>query len=178
MTSTNPIVANALRSHRNTATNAAITIRPSPSASVSTADHPLTEAELRRATEAHIDDVRRGMLYLANLIRERGHRHDWSKLRYFPSYYRQFAKTQETGVRDPGWYNRVHRRHERHHVEDPASREDINLIDILEHIVDGVMAGKGRSGEYKADTLMSGLLERAYANTQKLVSGAVRVERQ
>lgn len=46
-------------------------------------------------------------------------------------------------------------------------------IDVLEHIVDGVMAGIGRSGEYRQDPPPVGLLEKAYANTQKLIASMV-----
>lgn len=109
---TNRIVANAVAAVR----NATIVIKPSPSADTRSADHVVAEDELRRSTEMHIDDVRRGMEWLADAMRERGVRHDWTKLRYFPSFYR-----------------------------------------------------------YRQDVLGAGILERAYANTQKLISGAVRV---
>jgi hypothetical protein len=51
----------------------------------------------------------------------------------------------------------------------------VNLLDVLEHIVDCVMAGKARKGEFTPDVLGAGILERAYANTQKMMSDAVRV---
>lgn len=174
MTCSNHIVANALQASRNAVRNAAIVIRPSPSADTRSADHVVAEGELRRSTEMHIDDVRRGMEWLADAMRERGVRHDWTKLRYFPSFYRQFNEAQKTGCWGNGWYDRIHCVKERHHIEN-ACPDDVTLIDILEHIVDGVMAGKARSGEYRQDVLGAGILERAYANTQKLISGAVRV---
>lgn len=174
MTCSNHIVANALQASRNAVRNAAIVIRPSPSADTRSADHVVAKDELRRSTEMHIDDVRRGMEWLADAMRERGVRHDWTKLRYFPSFYRQFSEAQKTGCWGNGWYDRIHCVKERHHIEN-ACPDDVTLIDILEHIVDGVMAGKARSGEYRQDVLGAGILERAYANTQKLISGAVRV---
>lgn len=175
MTSTNPAVANALRATRKAVRNAAaVVIMPSPSADTRSADHPVTEDELRESTTMHIDDVRRGMEWLAGLLREAGERHDWTKLRYFPSFYRQFSEAQKTGCWGNGWYDRIHTKKERHHLEDGCP-EDVTLIDVLEHIVDGVMAGKARKGEYTPDVLGAGLLERAYANTQKMISGAVRV---
>jgi len=172
--SSNPTVANAVRASRKAVCNAEIVIRPSPSADTRSADHAVTEDELRRSTEMHIDDVRRGMEWLADALRDRGERHDWTKLRYFTSFYRQFSDAQKTGCWGNGWYDRIHCAKERHHVED-ACPEDVNLIDILEHIVDGVMAGKARSGVYRQDVLGAGILERAYANTQKIVSDAVSV---
>lgn len=174
----NPIVANALRADRKASRNAAIVIKPSPSADTRSADHLVTEDELRRSTEMHIDDVRRGMEYVADLLRERGARHDWTKLRYFPSFYRQFTDAQRTGCWGNGWYDRIHCVKERHHLEEHGCPEDVNLLDVIEHIVDGVMAGKARSGSYRQDLLGSGILERAYANTQRLLDGAVRVARE
>ena len=171
----NPTVANALRVAEKTVRNAAaVVIRPSPSADMRSADHPVTEDELRESTAMHIDDVKRGMGWLAGLLREAGGRHDWTKLRYFPSFYRQFSDAQKTGCWGNGWYDRIHLKKERHHLED-GGPADVTLLDVLEHIVDGVMAGKARKGEYRPDVLGAGILERAYANTQKMISDAVRV---
>lgn len=158
------------------ARNAVLTVRPSPSADTRSADHIVTEDELRKSTEMHIGDVRRGMDWLAGLLREAGKHHDWTKLRYFPSFYRQFSEAQKTGCWGNGWYDRIHTVKERHHVEDGCP-EDVTLLDVLEHIVDCVMAGKARAGEYKPDVLGAGILERAYANTQRMISDAVRVQR-
>ena len=174
MSTSSSIVANALRANRKAVRNAAIVIQPSPSADTRSADHIISEDELRRSTEMHIDDVRRGMEYLAKALRERGKSHDWTKLRHFPSFYKQFSEAQKSGCWGNGWYDRIHCKMERHHIEDSCP-EDVTLIDILEHIVDGVMAGKARSGEYRQDVLGSGVLERAYANTQRLMCDAVRV---
>jgi hypothetical protein len=173
--SSNQTVANAMRAAGKTVRNAAaVVIRPSPSADTRSADHPVTEDELRESTAMHIDDVKRGMEWLAGLLREAGGRHDWTKLRYFPSFYRQFSEAQKTGCWGNGWYDRIHLKKERHHLED-GGPADVTLLDVLEHIVDGVMAGKARKGEYRPDVLGAGILERAYANTQKMISDAVRV---
>jgi hypothetical protein len=123
----------------------------------------------------HIDDVRKGMEYLAVLLRECGKRHDWTKLQHFDSFYRQFNDAQKSGCWGNGWYDKIHCVQERHHINDVCP-EDVTLIDVLEHIVDCVMAGKARSGEFKQDVLGAGVLERAYANTQKVISDAVSVK--
>ena len=177
MESTNRIVANAIAATgRRTASNAAaIVIKPSPSADTRSADHAVTIDELKKSTEMHIDDVRRGLEFLGKLLKERGGRHDWTKLEYLPSFYKQFNEAQETGCWGNGWYDQIHCKLERHHVED-ACPGDVNLLDILEHIVDGVMAGLARSGKYRQDVLGAGILERAYANTQKLLLEAVAVD--
>ena len=178
METTSRIVANAVAANarRTTVRNSAtIVIKPSPSADTRSADHVVTVDELRQSTEMHIDDVRRGLAFLGKLLQERGERHDWTKLRYLPSFYKQFNEAQKTGCWGNGWYDRIHCKQERHHIED-ACPKDVNLLDVLEHIVDGVMAGKARSGEYRQDVLGSGILERAYANTQRLICDAVEVD--
>ena len=174
--STNPTVLNAVLTRERTALNAkaAITINPSPTADTRTADHECTVEELKASTERHIEDVKKGMAYVAKLIRKAGDDHDWTKLRYLPSFYEQFHQAQQTGVWGNGWYDRIHTRQERHHLNDRVP-SNVNLIDVLEHIVDCVMAGKARAGEFKADLLGAGVLERAYMNTQKLIADAVEV---
>ena len=175
MKSTNKVIANAVAANTKLAKNSAtIVIKPSPSADTRSADHDVTIEELKASTEMHIDDVRRGLEFLGRLLKERGERHDWTKLQYLPSFFKQFSEAQKTGCWGNGWYDRIHCKQERHHVED-ACPQDVNLLDILEHVVDGVMAGLARSGEYRQDVLGSGILERAYANTQKLIRDAVRV---
>lgn len=174
--SSNPVVLNAMMSFREAVRNAQkIVIAPSPTADTRSADHPVTTEELTKSTAQHIEDVRRGMDYVAKLCREAGKDHDWTKLRYMPSFFEQFSRAQETGVWGNGWYDKIHTIQERHHLNDRVPK-DVNLIDVLEHIVDCVMAGKGRAGEFKPDLLGAGVLERAYMNTQKLISDAVVVE--
>ena len=178
MKSTNKVVLNAIAANSRVACNSAtIVINPSHSADTRSADHEVTMDELKASTEMHIDDVRRGLAFLGRLLKKRGERHDWTKLQYLPSFYKQFSEAQKTGCWGNGWYDRIHCKQERHHVED-ACPKDVNLLDILEHIVDGVMAGMARSGEYRQDVLGTGILERAYANTQKLVRDAVRVDKE
>lgn len=175
--SDNPVVANAMIAHGGAVRNAQkIVICPSPSADTRSADRLVTTEELTASTEQHIDDVRRGMEYVAKLCREAGKDHDWTKLRYMPSFYEQFSRAQKTGVWGNGWYDKIHTIQERHHLNDRVPK-DVNLIDVLEHIVDCVMAGKARAGEFKPDLLGAGVLERAYMNTQKMISDAVVVDK-
>ena len=174
--SANPVVANAILAHCRMVKNAQkIIIHPSPTADTRSADHPATIEELKKSTEQHIDDVRRGMDFVAKLCRDAGKDHDWTKLRYMPSFFEQFSTAQETGVWGNGWYDKIHTIQERHHLNDRVPK-DVNLIDVLEHIVDCVMGGKGRAGVFKPDLLGAGILERAYMNTQKLISDTVVVE--
>lgn len=59
-------------------------------------------------------------------------------------------------------------------ADHPVTEDELRESTTM-HIVDGVMAGKARKGECRPDVLGAGILERAYANTQKMISDAVRV---
>ena len=53
--------------------------------------------------------------------------------------------------------------------------QDVNLLDVLEHIVDGVMAGLARSGTYRPSEISPELLKRAFDNTVQLLLENVEV---
>ena len=151
-----------------------ILVDPSPSADTRSADHKVTEEELRRSTENHIQDVRRGMAWLGRRLNDIGFRHDWTKLAFFSEFYEQFSKAQETGDWGKGWYDEIHVAEERHHLESRCP-DDVTLLDVLEQIVDCVVAGKARTGKFEPRPLDPAILEKAYANTQKMIADATRV---
>jgi hypothetical protein len=70
----------------------------------------------------------------------------------------------------------MHQKVERHHLKNKEFiQDDVNLIDVLEQIIDGVMAGLARSGEYKQEEMPAELLEKAYKNTVSLILKNVEV---
>ena len=70
----------------------------------------------------------------------------------------------------------MHQGVERHHFNQPEFvPEDVNLIDILDQIIDGVMAGMARSGSYRQEFISSELLEKAYKNTVQLLLDHINV---
>ena len=117
--SSNPVVRNALRI-RNAA---AITIKPSPTADTRSADHEVTIDELRKSSEQHIGDVRKGMDYAAALLRQAGERHDFTKTKYLKEFFDDFRRAQETGIWTNGWFDRIHKVQERHHLNDRVPEE-------------------------------------------------------
>jgi len=151
-----------------------ILVDPSPSADTRSADHKVTEEELRRSTEMHIEDVRRGMAWLGRRLTDIGWRHDWTKTEFFNEFYKQFSKAQETGDWGKGWYDEIHVVEERHHLE-ARCPDDVTLLDVLEQIVDCVCAGKARTGKFEPRPLDPAILEKAYMNTQKMIANATRV---
>ena len=83
----------------------------------------------------------------------------------------------KTGVKTTDWW-KVHQKVERHHLKDKKHiQKNVNLLDILEMIVDGVMAGLARSGEYREESIPPDLLQKAYKNTIKLLLNNVEVEK-
>lgn len=125
-----------------------------------------------KASLQHINDVRQGLGYLSELLAIAAHNHDQTKVVRLAEFYRDF----KTGFKDRGWWE-MHQKAERHHFGIPEFvQEDVNLIDVLEQIVDGVMAGLARSGKYRCEPVSNELLQKAYANTAKLLIDNIQIE--
>ena len=154
--------------------NDKIFVSPSPSADTRSANHVISEEELRESTKMHIQDVRRAMNWLTRRLIGIGEHHDWTKMNYFDEFYRQFHKAQETGEWGTGWYDKIHVVEERHHLEERCPK-DVTLLDVLEQIADCVCAGMARTGKFEPRPLDPAILSRAYLNTQKMIADAVRV---
>ena len=118
--------------------------------------------ELRKATVSHIRDVSNGLLLFANILGDRGHAHDHTKMERMDDF---FNALNSGNVKESDWYKR-HITEERHHLKSYVP-EDVNLIDVLEHLVDCSMAGKTRSGEAYDLDLAPELIMKAYENTVK-----------
>lgn len=150
-----------------------IKIKKSSCADTRTCDwSKVTKKELLRNSEQHRRDVLRGMAFLATMLRRAGIDHDWTKIERIDAFHADFL----TGFKTTGWW-KAHQKDERHHFNSPdLIQDDVNLIDVLEQIVDGVMAGMARSGQYRCEPLSSDLLQKAYANTAKLLLDNLEVE--
>lgn len=149
-----------------------IKVSPSPTADTRTCNVNLVDkAELIRSTNAHINDVQHGLKWVILKLYKAGKRHDYTKKKYSDL----FLKCFKSGFRDTEWYD-LHKSQERHHISAPeVVREDVDLIDVIEFLVDGVMAGIARSGSYKAAELPKGLLEVAFNNTVKKLINDIEV---
>ena len=147
-------------------------IKQSKNADTRTCDvSKVSKIELLNASIQHIDDVRLGMLFFSDMMTSAGVKHDYTKLSEIDKFYADFQnnfKTQE-------WYN-MHKKVERHHLSINGNiPDDVNLIDVLEFIVDGVMAGMARSGKYRQEDIPDDLLQKAFNNTIKLLLDNVEV---
>lgn len=151
---------------------AKIRIKKSPTADTRTCDwSKVTRQQLRRASTEHIIDVRLGIQLFVELLQRAANSHDDDTLNDLDSFYADF----QTGFEQTGWWDR-HRKLCRHHlnIEDGVPG-DVDLVDVIEHVVDCVMAGMARSGSVYELKLSDALLQRAFQNTVKLLQANVEV---
>lgn len=151
-----------------------IQIQPSPTADTRTCDFKaVTREELYRSSERHIDDVQQALAFFRAKLREAAEHHDTDKLTDIAGFHADFV----TGFAQTAWWDR-HRKLNRHHLDHadgvPA---DVNLIDVLDMIADGVMAGAARSGVDKVyqPKVSDAVLRQAFDNTFRLLLDQVVV---
>ena len=133
----------------------------------------VSKESLLEDTRSHIEDVKNGLtFFIAKLIRA-SIKHDHTKIEFIDDFYRDFKNNFKTTE----WYE-MHQKVERHHFKNKQLiQEDVDLVDILEQVVDGVMAGMARSGKYVAEPIDPDLLVKAYQNTAKKLLDVVEVEK-
>lgn len=139
-----------------------IIVKPSPTADTRTCDFANVSKEtLLASSHQHIADVQEGLRYLASMVRKAAENHDTDKISDIDGFYRDFL----TGFSQTEWWDR-HRKINRHHLNyEDGILSDVNLIDVMDFIVDCVMAGMARSGTVYPLELSAELLQRAFQNT-------------
>ena len=149
-----------------------IEIKPSPTANSRTCDFKNTSKEtLIESSKQHIEDVINGFEFLINKMREQIKNHDFDKLTDIETFYKDFKVNFETTE----WWDN-HRKINRHHLfQSDGIPKDVNLIDVLETIVDCVMAGKARTGYVYPLNISNELLQKAFTNTVELMINNVEV---
>jgi len=150
-----------------------IKIKKSPTADTRNCDYTkVSKEQLIESTRMHIIDVAKGIMFLADKMTYDTMCHDHDKLTNIDQFYEDFL----TGFKQTIWWDN-HRKVNRHHLTSPDGVPgDVNLIDVLEHIVDCVMAGKARSGQVYTLKLDPKILEDAFQNTVELMIANVEVE--
>ena len=151
-----------------------IIIRPSPNGDSRTATEFLNREVCHEDIMEHIRNVQLGMNLISKKIAQAGMLHDKTKVIYVDEYI-DLVMAGVTGeeFKECGWWFK-HIHEERHHLNDNVP-VDVNLIDVIEMLVDGVMSSRGRLGvldsnccEISADVLM-----RAYWNTVEMLNDMV-----
>ena len=122
----------------------------------------LTEKDVERDTELHIEAVEKCGNFLCDKIKEQFKEHDHTKL---GDHLSDFTEALSTGFKNKNfkqqdWWQ-VHLT-ERHHLNDRVP-EDVNLIDVLEMICDCVSAGMARTGN------------KAFNNTVEMIKSNIEV---
>lgn len=151
-----------------------IKINPSHTADTRTCDFANTEKEVLLSSSCHhIADVVKALAFFSGKLTEAAGIHDQDKLTTIDAFHADFV----TGFKKTGWWD-THRQITRHHLDKPDGVPiDVNLIDVLEHIADCVMAGMARSGSVYELKLPDELLRKAFANTVTLLKKNVSVEK-
>lgn len=150
-----------------------ITIKKSATADTRTCDFANTSKEtLLASSRQHIGDVVKALAFFSGRLTEAAGEHDYDKLTAIESFHEDFI----TGFKQTGWWDN-HRRIHRHHLDKPDGvPKDVNLLDVLEHIADCVMAGMARSGSVYELKLSDELLQKAFQNTVALLKTEVTVK--
>ena len=117
---------------------------------------------------SHLSDIKKGFDFFVLMLLKQAANHDLTKLSHLDDFYRNF----KTGFKERDWWD-LHQEKERHHFQRPPS--DINLFDVLDQIVDGVMAGMARSGAYRQEPISPELLDTAYKNTVALLLKEIEI---
>ncbi len=150
-----------------------IEITKSETADTRTCDFTNVSKEvLLASSRQHIGDVVKALGFFISKLVEATGEHDYDKLTEIDWFHSDF----KTGFKETGWWDN-HRFIHRHHLDkSDGIPENVNLIDVLEHIADCVMAGMARSGDVYDLKLPDELLQRAFKNTVALLKEQVVVK--
>ena len=147
-----------------------IEITREPNADSRTAKPGFDKEDLMKSTVAHIEHVNDGMKFMAYMMMHAAQNHDNTKLSNFDDFYAALNSGQ---VKNSDWYQK-HITEERHHLVSNVPM-NITLIDVIEHLVDCVMAGMSRSGTVYDIDLPNDVLQLAHKNTVELLKKNIKV---
>lgn len=150
-----------------------IKIKKSPTADTHYCDYKATTKDtLYNSSVQHIEDVEKGIRFFKNELTKAALFHDHDKLTDIDQFHEDFL----TGFRQTTWWDN-HRKVNRHHLlAHDGVPSDVNLIDVMEMIVDCVMAGMARTGRVYPLEIPPVVLQRAFDNTVELLKSNIEVE--
>lgn len=123
----------------------------------------LTKKQLLIETLQHIGEVKDGITFLTEILSSAADIHDEDKISDIDGFYDNLkSKFQKRN-----WLDN-HYKISRHHIMQ-NNVDDVNLLDVLEHIVDCLVAGYARSNKPYPPTLSDKILQKAFNNTVKLI---------
>jgi len=149
-----------------------ITIKKSETADTRTCDwSKVSKEQLLASSIQHIGDVAVGFEFFKHMLTDASERHDFDKISKIDWFYADF----KTGFKQTGWWDN-HRKVNRHHLlQMDGVPSDVNLVDVLDMIVDCVMAGMARTGSVYPLDISHKVLEMAFQNTVELLKSVVVV---
>ena len=131
----------------------------------------VTKETLYQSSLQHIEDVRKGLSFFQAMLSDSATFHDHDKISDIDGFHRDFI----TGFKKTTWWDN-HRKINRHHLlADDGVPENVNLIDVLDMIVDCVMAGMGRTGTIYPLNISPEVLMRAFNNTVSILKDEIFV---
>ena len=130
----------------------------------------VTKVQLASATMDHMQDVTNGIELFKEWLDKAAIHHDATKLAMLDSFHKEFSEGFK--ITDQWLYD--HWKHERHHLNNHVP-EDVNLVDVVEMVIDVVMAAKGRGGKMFDIKIPDEVLQKAFANTIKKLYDSVEV---
>lgn len=150
-----------------------IVIKQSKTADTRSCDFSkVTKEQLYESSIQHIGDVKKGIRLFQDMLTVAATMHDLDKLTEIDHFHSDFIG----GFKETGWWDN-HRKVSRHHLlQEDGIPIDVNLIDVLDMIVDCVMAGMGRTGTVYPLDISPELLNHAFNNTVKLLKEQIIVE--
>ena len=177
------------KKHRDITPDFTIKITKSPTADTRSCDcTKVTVHQLAKSSALHIKDVDRALHFFELCLSHgRSHHasyngapfglyHDYDKLEDLAGFHRDFISSKDKPFIEGEWYKN-HLKVNRHHLNTPDGvPDDVNLIDVLEHIADCAVAGMARSGEVYPIELDDELLQKAVGNTLKLILSRIEVK--
>jgi hypothetical protein len=130
-------------------------------------------------TYMHITDVQKGCLFIANKIIEAGIKHDDTKMTMVDVDILVEERTADIEFKNSNWH-KSHIKNNRHHFHQlDECPDDYNLIDVIESLVDCVMAVKARRGQtakMSTNYINPELLAKAFKNTIEMLENEIIVE--
>lgn len=152
-----------------------IKVKHNPNGDTRFAPKDVTFEQFEEANESHISDVKRLMYRISDMVSTAGDHHDFTKRTLKHKFFDDFKSTLEHGTNfvDGEWY-KLHVVNERHHLDNHVPT-DVNLIDVIEMLADGVCAGMARSGEVRDMSIAPEILEKAVQNTIQMMKSMIEV---
>lgn len=154
-----------------------IKVKRNPYGDTRTAPKDTDYVSFSEATDWHREDVKNVMKMFTERVLAAGERHDWTKtgkleLEFFKDF--KDALDGKREFKDGSWWP-MHVVTERHHLSSYCPK-DVNLVDVLEMVVDSVLAGFTRSGAVYPVEIDPEILKKAVSNTAEIVKNTIEFE--